>query len=342
MLKPNLQLAPHELAPRRRADVDGEPFIFCALWQVRGRDFIGQVVGQSHAQMILYALADEPERGNFVSAPVWVSKNSDRPATPTFEPRTCFAPEDARRIVELTADSGWGRLYFLDEDLNLAQGEAVRWRLFLACSGWGEWSAAPGFYENSARFRWNEDAVRARQKALLPPLELLALVHADLLDEQSDAALARQFAPLRGKIERHQLCCPVARGSYGQWKQILEWYLQSHFPVKAKEKARIKIDIHSPSQDSVDKWLVGGRFSCFAPNAAQFCDWTRQYFAPQRDEDYLKRCSAAAHWANRSVRIGVAAARPTQHERLEALLKLRDWLRDKASPAEIERLLRDE
>ena len=337
--KPVLRLTPHELAPNRRANCDCEPFSFRALWCGRERDFVGQVVGQNYAQMIFFALANEPKRGNFVNASVLVSKNPARPAPPIYEPRTYFAPEDAQSILERSATDGWGRLYFLDENLNLACDETVRWRLFLAQSGWGEWSAAPDYYQNSARFRWNKDEIAARQLALLPPLELLKRVRVFLLDSDGDATLAREFAPLRG-FARHQLCCPVGRGSYEQWKQILQWYLQSHFPTSAKEKARLKIDIQNARRDSVDKWLIGGRCSCFGPSATQFCDWTRQYFAPELDENYLKRCSAAAHWSNRTLPIGVAASRPTQHERLEALLQLRDWLRDKATPAQIEALLR--
>ena len=337
--KPILRLAPHEIPPLRRRDLDDEPFVFRAPWNEGERDFIGQVVGQNYVQMIFFALSDEPERGNFVNAPMRVSKNPNRPAPPIFEPRTYFRQEDAKGILESTINNGWGRLYFLDEHLNLAQTETVRWRLFLAQSGWGEWSKAPDFYEHSARFRWNTDGNKARQMASLPPLELLELVRASLLEPRGDAVLAREFAVLRG-FPRHKLCLPTTRGDYEQWKQLLHWYLQSHFPTKAQGKARLKIDLRNPRQNSIDKWLIGGACSVFGPDATRFCDWTRHYFAPQLDTEYLKRCSAAAHWSNRTLTLGVGATSPTQHERLEALLQLRDWLADKATPAEIEALLR--
>ena len=341
MLKPTLPFAPHELAPQRRAELDGKPFVFCALWAGRAREFVGQVVGQSYAQMIFFALANEPERGHFVNAPVWVSKNPDSPASPVWEPRTYLHPDSARQILELSANQGWGRLYFLDENLEVARGEAARWRLFLARSGWGQWCAAPDFYMEQARFRWHPNAVQARRLALMSPLELLDQTRASLLEAQSDAALARQFAPL-SVTARHWLCRPVGRGSYEEWRQVLGWYLQSYFPNQAAEKARLKVAIHESRADSTDKWLVGGPFSCFSPGAARFVEWTRQHFAPQNDEDFLRRCSAAADWSKRTFALGVSALRPTQHQRLEALLQLRDWLKDKAAPAEVEALLRAE
>ena len=174
----------------------------------------------------------------------------------------------------------------------------MRWRLFLAQSGWGEWSAAPDYYQNSARFRWNKDEIAARQLALLPPLELLKRVRVFLLDSDGDATLAREFAPLRG-FARHQLCCPVGAAVMNSGNKFFNGICKAIFPTSAKEKARLKIDIQNARRDSVDKWLIGGRCSCFGPSATQFCDWTRQYFAPELDENYLKRCSAAAHWSNR-------------------------------------------
>ena len=73
MTKPHLHLAPHELEPDRLVNCDEPAFNFRGMWFGRERDFIGQVVGQAKTEMIFFALADEPERGNFVSAPKSIS-----------------------------------------------------------------------------------------------------------------------------------------------------------------------------------------------------------------------------------------------------------------------------
>ncbi len=284
--------------------------------------------------MIFFVLADEPERGNFVSAPMFVNKDGAR-VKPIWEPRTNIPIENVSRVVELTADEGWGRLYFLDENLRPVPAESVCWRLFLAQSGWGQWVAAPQFYAEQARFRWEEDAARARSLALLPPLELLAQVRVALLDEQSDAAFARAFVRLSRK-QRDRKCRPLARGSYDEWERALLWYLQSQFssPTAA---ARMTFFVHAQIVQNRHSWKFDSKIMRpLPPHAAEFAGWTHQYFAPSLDEDFLKRCCAAKQWAERSHQFWIRTARPTQHERLEALLQLRDWLRGKATPAQIE------
>ncbi len=67
----------------------------------------------------------------------------------------------------------------------------------------------------------------------------------------------------------------------------------------------------------------------------------REFFQPDLDEHFLKQSSAAENWSHRSFTLRLRVNSPTQHERLEALFQLRDWLSDKAAPDEIELLLRD-
>ena len=343
MAEPKLILAPHELEPNRHEDWDGEPFVFRANWCGVERDFVGQVVGQRYTPMIFFALADEPDRGNFVSAIVWKSKHPDHTPTPTFEPRSEMIPlhpQDLIRHLELATDEGWGRLYFVDEKLEPVENQPAHWRLFLAQSGWGQWSAAPDFYSHNARFRWNENPHKARELALLPPLELLEQLRPSLLDSQSDAAFARLFIPLKAKA-RHQQCRPLQRGSYNEWQQSLQRYLQSRIALWKSDKATVSLRVHNPT-DEEDRCTSKGDARQCSQTDARFFDWTRQYFAPTLDEDLLKRCSAAAAWSRRSFTVSASAKRPTQHERLEALLQLRDWLGDKATPEEIELLLYDD
>ncbi len=336
MTKPQLHLAPHELEQNRRADVDGEPFVFRVQWFGSEREFIGQVVGQKHTPMIFFGLADEPERGNFVNARRFVSKKPGVEAPPVFEPRTQvpYANEDALRCLELTATEGWGRLFFLNEDLQPTEDQPV-WRLFLAQSGWGEWSAAPDFYMKSARFRWNENGDEARNLAHLPSLELLQHSLPELRDPNSDAAFARRFAPLKGTA-RHQLCRPLQHGSYAEWEHVLRLFIQSRTELWLN-KSSVHYDIYVYAKQT----QVSSK-TCFNLQFPKFYKWTRRYFAPALDKDLLGSCVAAQAWHTRRFSWSERIEQPTQHERLEALLQLREWLADKAAPDEIELLLREE
>lgn len=67
MAEPVLRLAPHGIQSDHRADWNGEPFTFRAQWDECERDFVGQVIGRTKERTLFFALADEPERGNFVS-----------------------------------------------------------------------------------------------------------------------------------------------------------------------------------------------------------------------------------------------------------------------------------
>ena len=334
-----LRLASHELAPNRRAQWDGEPFVFRANWHGRERDFIGQVVSQIYSRMIFFALADEPERGNFVSAPIWISKGGIR-LEQKCEPRTQFTTDDLPQLLSATAEEGWGRFYFLDNDLNLAENEAVSLRLFLASSGWGQWSAAPDFYQKVACFQWHNSPDEAREFALFSSLELLNRWREKLLDPQSDAAKARELTYL-SKTQLQQNCRPVTRSCYEQWQQVLSWYLQVHFPSETTQKGRLKYHIHNAHPDLIfDIWTGQAERRQLSPNLALFCEWTLRHFAPELDADYVNSCFAAQEWANRSFALTIHAQKPTQHERIEAWLQLRDWLADKAAPSEIDALLR--
>lgn len=167
--KPILQLAPHELAPHRRANLDSEPFAFCAQWGGRERDFIGQAVWQTDGRMIFFALADEPELGNFVSA-LFTTLAAAGYQQLSPAPRSHASQKTVGRVLRETADEQWGRLYYLDEELNIASENPVFWRLFLAQNGWGQWCRAPDYYRHEAIFCWNKNASQARQKSLLTPL----------------------------------------------------------------------------------------------------------------------------------------------------------------------------
>ena len=94
------------------------------------------------------------------------------------------------------------------------------------------------------------------------------------------------------------------------------------------------------------------------PNNAQLFDWLRGYFVGEgiewRETDWGKRKfrqlrlrepHLRAFFAPRSVAWRVRLAgrdAPSFHQQLEARLQLRDWLRDKATPEEIETFLRTE
>ena len=69
--------------------------------------------------------------------------------------------------------------------------------------------------------------------------------------------------------------------------------------------------------------------------------WTKSYVRPTLDLALLNQHVAASQWKKRRFSWSERMQAPTQHERPEALLRLRQWLSDKAASAEIELLLRE-
>lgn len=343
--KAQLILAPHELEPNRRWDLDSEPFRFRGRWFGRNRKFVAQLSGRERHRLLFFALEDEPERGNFVVAKHNVECLDKDPKYLVCEPKVFAHPLDVRREELLGAlNMNWGRVFYLNAELAPANGVDACWRLFLAATGWGQWSAIPAHAEKNAVFGWR--AFPTQELTGLPSLELLTWLKRDLLDPQGAFALSRQFASLDG-AGRSALVRPLTRGTYVEWQHVVRLFVLSREPLQGFNKP---LFFQFQSGDDQGQFcrirLLSHEIPSFAdldvPDFKRFARWTFDFFAPQLDTHLLTCCFEAKRWSERPNSWTVGLAVPTRHEQLEALLQLRDWLADKATPDEIEALLREE
>lgn len=331
--EPILRLAPHEVPISDFLDPIYPPFLFRTNWEGREREFAGQVLDSELGDLTFFWLPDEPECGNFVSAWTPPMRKSFLPKPLAFGPRYHSPMSDPAATLARECAHSWGRVYFLDENLRASGVEHAKRRLFLSQDGGGEWRQQRYFPQTGSPFVWasREDA---HLWARLAPLELLEQFLATVKDDaNSDAAHALQWDELPHE-KRYQICRPLARGDYSEWQRILGLFTRSHHHIWNEDKFSWRV-AHIPLVCDHKDWDFYFRFE-------PFCEWLQQYFEPSVDVDLTRKCTAAAQWAQQGAQVSAKVFRPTQHERLEALLQLRDWLRDKATPLEIESLLRAE
>lgn len=328
--KPILQLAPHEIPISNFPDSIYPLFLFRTMWDGREREFVGQVLASELGDLTYFYMRDELKRGNFVSAWTPPMRRAFLPKPLAFEPRYHSTMSDPATTLARECSHSWGRVYFLDENLQASGVERAKRRLFLSQDGGGEWRQQKYFPQTGSSFVWSsrEDA---HSRARLAPLELLEQFLATLSDTTCDAALALQWEELPHE-ERHQVCRPLARGDYHEWQHILGLFTRSRSQIWDEDDSTWRM-AHIPLVCDHKDW---GFYFRFEP----FCEWLQRYFEPALDVGLTRKCTAAAQWSRKGTQVSAKVFRPTQHERLEALLQLREWLRDKATPDEIEKLLR--
>lgn len=334
MEEPILHLAPHEVPVSDFPDPIYPPFLFRTVWEGRERNFAGQVLNSELGDLTYFWMLDEPEHGNFVSAWTPPHSNPRLPRPLGFGPRFHSPMSNPAKTLARECAHSWGRVYFLDENMCVSGPKHVKRRLFLSQDGGGEWRQQKYFPQTGSPFVWSSRA-NAHNWARLAPLELLEQFLLTLSDTNCDATRALQWDELPHE-ERYQVCRPLARGDYREWHHVLELFTQSRRQIWNEDDfswrmAHIPLTCSTHHRD----WDYYFRFELF-------CNWLFNYFAPSLAVDLIEKCTAAAQWSQKGAQVSAKVFRPSQHERIEALLQLRDWLRDKATPAQIEALLRDE
>lgn len=330
--EPILQLAPHEIPLRRRIDMDEKPLLFEANCFGRIREFIGQSINEDgYGNALFFQLRDEPQRGSFVYSG---DENSAQLYKMWGEPGTV---ETLKKCVESNL---WGRYFVLDSSLNLATAENRYNTLFLNWNGLGMFHRNGGGF---ARFRWNQPCAEEMWNLTID--ELLAQFIRRIQEPESEPQFAVWWAEL-SDAEKFDLIFPLATENYQEWQNIcrllptalVEWpdnlnkKLYARFGVSGEVKANFFEKSGRASYQLIE-----------SPALQRLSRWLHEYFSPQRNDELCERYLCARQWSENTRSVcEVRSDQFTQHERLEALLQLREWLRDKAKPSEIEALLRIE
>ncbi len=229
----------------------------------------------------------------------------------------------------------WGRYFVLDKSLNLADSTNGQNTLFLHWNGLGMFHKAGGGF---ARFRWNQPCLEEIWN--LPVSELLAQFISRVHERGSEPQFAVWWAGL-SNAEHFDLIFPLARGTYQEWQNICRLlptaFVQPTNAGDAKSYFRFGID----GDLKAEIYQQSGRHAYQLIESLplqKLARWFHEYFLPKRNDELYERYLCARQWAQSPQHpiCEVRIDQPTQHERLEALLQLRDWLRDKATPTEIE------
>lgn len=326
-----LRLAPHEIPLRRRIDMDEKPLLFEANCFGRIREFVGQSISEDgYDNAFFFQLCDEPQRGSFV-----YSANEN--AAQFYKASSWASIETVEEFKKCVESNLWGRYLVLDESLNLATANNGCNTLFLNWNGLGMFHPDGGSF---ARFRWNQPCLAEIWN--LPVSELLSQFIIRVQEPESEPQFAIWWAKL-SDAEHFDLIFPLGRGTHGEWKNVYHLLLLAFIsPVNVS-------DANSVFCFAFDGDFKANIYYRLANNTYQLVEslplqklsrWLHDYFAPKRNDELCMHYLCARQWASSDALCEVRIDQPTQHERLEALLQLRDWLSDKAAPAEIDALLR--
>ena len=160
-----------------------------------------------------------------------------------------------------------------------------------------------------------------------------------------DLFFAFEWAKL-SRFEQFDLVWPLQNGTYAQWEQVIRLHALATVQMPEAEGLQFYREVRMNGKSSSGFWTRRNPTSqrIESDSFTRFLEWTRRYFGPMRSEELCERYPCTEYRCRFDVvafEVRLSQA-PTQHERLEALLQLRDWLRDKAAPDEIERLLSEE
>ncbi len=196
---------------------------------------------------------------------------------------------------------------------------------------------APWEFPEGMSFQWVLTA---------PDAEIQSCVHELLSDEESDCAFALKWLTL-SREERWRFVAQV-KDDFDQWKQVLIWIAWACICWNHDEGGWIhQLDAFGEFEPE-DEPLFGFSFGREKPTNVteelrQLVAAAYRHYRPAWNKDFAHH--RAVEYLTHSSPSGAGpffdlpVAKPTQHERLEAHLRLREWLRGKVAPEEIPALL---
>ena len=177
--------------------------------------------------------------------------------------------------------------------------------------------------------------------------DIVSKVKAALLDEESDCSFSWRWAQANHE-QKERLVARFKKGNFDEFNQVLKWLTHSHYTLWNEQSVvewMVLLEGHTDGtepSEAREKYtyqnISRGRVE-FSNSFDPCLDVVHRYFLPSYDKA-LKRFSIFEHLASVSdFEIYIQISRPTQHERLEARLRLREWLVGKVAPEEIPALL---
>lgn len=172
---------------------------------------------------------------------------------------------------------------------------------------------------------------------------IIGKVEQALNDEKSDCAFSWRWAQSEWK-DNQRIVSQFKRGDFDEFVQVIRWLTQSHSAFQEKPLfiewlIFIQSCLEDESRGTGSYQDLPRAIATSTQKLDNLLNVVHDYFLPSYD-DTLKRYSIIKHISRVSnFQIYVGVSIPTQHERLEARLNLREWLADKVAPEEIPALL---
>ena len=243
----------------------------------------------------------------------------------------------------------WGRVLWLDRELNLADQQSGVLRLYLGANGQGEWFL-PGLTDRKsvrAGFDW-DDENRVSHLLNLSDQELLERVYALAEVPDSDLAFSLNWvswgADAAAREKRIALNFRLARDAFDDMIQVLRWAMACEPELSDARHLVWGIDPLSASnlngKGSVERFFNGRGLGPLPSFSRDIRAWTQLWFGVELDENLRARhrCMAQLQTPLSFIieRRGVLSA----HEQLEAFAQLRDFLAARVAPDELKTLLK--
>ena len=330
---PDLCLAPHEvgdLASSESLCAPAEMRVRVGLWR-SASVYHARWIGLSDGKFDLVARRDAPD------APLlrFSFKRVDT-APPNFKLAKAIARCDCLRCL------------FFGADQKLI-GHRGRWaaQLILSSDGQSCWQAPDG---EIAPFRFSH----LKPNQLLPrtlrtresDAHIEAEVRAMLRDENSDCAFGWTWLHWSAR-QRNRVWARAQRGSLEECEKILRAITRSDRMWQTEPSRDLVLELGAlegrfGENNSIQAYLFAGRDNQeFSAAQNRLLSLVFAHFGISLNQP-VERYGAARHYSHRhGYTWRISLDLPSQHERLEALFDVRDWLRDKIPTDELTSLMKE-
>lgn len=331
MLMPQLCLAPHEVGDL----AFDEPLCAPATLRVRAGRWLWSLysarwIGLANGTFDLVVRREEP----------------DAPLMRFAFGRADNAPSRKPDLVELIGRGDYIRCLFFGADQKLIEKRG-NWagELVLSPNGQSCWQAPDG---EIAPFEWhNLKANRELPRwwlARATDAQIEAEVRAMLRDEIGDCAFAWTW--LRwSQRQRGRVWVRAGRGDLDECERVLRAIVRADAHWQSGATRKLVFDLgalDSPfaTENSINGHLLDdAKYQEFSASQNRLFRLVFEHFGLSLNRP-MESYSAARHYSHRHGYVWrLPVALPSQHERLEALMDVRAWLRDKVSPDELAELM---
>ena len=238
-----------------------------------------------------------------------------------------------------------GHLFCLNENKELATPQDMTWKVFLCAGGVGSWQREGSFpgqedggdivQHEPQSFKWHDEG--AAQWLDKPARDWFAAFKTLANEENSDVAFAALWAA-KERDERHELSVTTRRDSLALFLRMLRLFIQSDGELwGGAPPVGFQFQLLDDEAPIKRTWIRSKRTDAvpFSLRFDRLWEWLITHFEPKRGSE-LASFSCVKQWLDeyKPSLFDFWTTAPTQHERLEALLELRDLLQERGLDAQ--------